>query len=162
MEKVYNSELNNSIKEPIITTNFSSCINKAAKKEKVICMVSELEAKFYQKKYLETDGARILNIVYANMFGDFVSMPFENASPIVENFQILMQFLIESGIPRHWEFMKQKAEIMSPEIKENEIQDPFITFRLTVIYVTGCLLSAIVFIAELLSKYFKFNITIKV
>lgn len=96
-------------------------LNKYDYGEPSVCIAADNHALYELSKY----PGRRMKIAHDVISTDFRAIPLEKASPYVEKFDDVVTRVVESGIPKFWDFRKYDGQPRQQE--ENRSNDSVIT-----------------------------------
>lgn len=138
--------------------NNEECINIVIKTNNAICIIPFTAAKYYARNYLNDNGMPVVKVAKLSFGFDYATVPYGKASPYVEKFDKIIQYIFESGMPFVWKYpaIKRRAQIHEMYQTLSIIGD-CLSEELVIILSVGYSLSILVFMHELISTRFKFN-----
>lgn len=125
------------------------CIDLLKRKEKVICILPERQAKFLQELLHRQYHEEFLTITDLKFTQWEECYFFSSGSPYSEKFDQIIQRMLESGLPNTRDF----STPTSNSHRWIEIDNWFALVQYLVFYLIGCILSIICFFVELLVAY---------
>ena len=141
-------------KSSIVLDN-QDCIDMLVQGKNVACIIRESTALIAIRKHRDANNDPVMKILKERVFLPPKVIYFEPNSPYVRQVDVIILRLIQSGLIYHWE--KQSS---APSRKSNrwdieeEIESVEVLVPLIFFITFGCTLSILVFICELLVKYF--------
>ena len=158
IQKINKTEMNYTLHNrlPILKSPINRCVEDLLKLENAICITSNLPGDYYAKKYQDKDEKSMLEMIDLDIFGDFLSFPYESRSPFIEKFDIVMRRIIESGTRKYWENFNYESRSSDSESLFAKIKDQLTLQRFIIILIFGYFISTLVFFSEIFScKYLK-------
>ena len=153
MEGTENEVIKKIWETAIQVKDFSSCTDLLIKSQNVVCITFDFRAIYYVEENLDSNGKRIMKIVDGGLYGDYMAFPYEDGSPFVEKFDEVMKGVARAGLEKHMEYLERKPKIFYSEIEE--LQDPYIIYRILIVFTVGITLSIFSFCFEMLKfKYY--------
>ena len=163
--KRINKSIINTINMPYNVSNTETCINKIVlENQNVVCITDEILGEYYTNKYIhKSSGRKILKIIKDELYGEYTAFPFEYRSPFFEKFNDLKERIIESGLKKHWEYLKFKPEFTKQDLKLYKMHDFHGTVkRISIVLIFGYLMAILTFFSEMLINKCIEKITFKI
>ena len=126
----------------------SKCVDLIINTQNAICILFDYTAKSYVDRNIDGNGKNVMKVVDADLYGDFVAFPYEDGSPVMEKFDKTMQEIAESGLAKHLKYLETNPKIIKTKIEE--FQDPFLKYRISIVFIVGCILSILSFCFEII------------
>lgn len=145
------------LKTKLKNTTIIECIQKLANGEKIICVLPYLYSKYLVNQYNSRDYSAKIKISKLQLATDYTVFVYETASPYIERFDQITQRIVQHGFLESWDFRKKYWSSFSTVERENaqitNNQHGSIVIPLSIIAISGYIISLIIFIGECLIKY---------
>ena len=93
-----------------------------------------------------------MKVVDGDLYGDYIGFPYEDGSPFIEKFDKTMKGIAQSGLAKHLKYLDKPIIV---ETKIERFQDPYLKYRILIVFIVGCALSMFSFCFEALAvKYY--------
>ena len=139
---------------PVLMPTTRDCVEELLMTQIGICITNNLEAEYFANINSDKDGTSRLELIDVNLFGDFVSLAYENSSPFLEKIDIVMRIIVEFRF--FWRYVEYRPENFETHSIYDELKDMLTLQRFLIILFSGYILSIITFFSEILTyKYLK-------
>ena len=139
------------ISEAIVIPDIDNCLEEMMKIKRSVCIAPKFYSDYIINKHGIVNGSRRLKLSKESFYVDIGAFTFEKASPFVTKFNVILQRIIESGIPEShhpsWGAPIKYKQFSSKD--DEEVANMFL-IRLLIILLGGTSVSIIVFIFEMM------------
>ena len=133
--------------------NIYECYYANLNNKPSICVAFHMQAITAVEKFRGADGEPIMKMTGLSLLEDFKAFPFEKASPFARKFDVILQRLVEAGIPNTWDYFRKN--ITFQKRKKDGTNKTGFAMQLAVLLGAGLLMSITAFMVEFICRYVK-------